>query len=193
MMEGALLPDIGTPRVKRRRRCSRTKYKEEVPNIFHFFLPQNVTACFTPNPDYQMGPCVLELPPHMISKPGWQLESRLTFSLKTHSSTPSWKVHQSPTDLNSSFSAAPAHSATHLWVTAGGRLRLVPTLYNLPNRHGRAPCPSSSSASTLLKQLCCVCVCGHRQRSYILRTSTGELPAHHRHKIVIITSITSML
>ena len=148
MMEGALLADIGTPRVKRRRRCSRTKYKEEVPDIFHFFLPQCHSMLHS-EPLLPKSPSALELPPHMISKPGWQLESRLTSSLKTHSPTPSWKVHQnSRTHLNSSFSAAPAHSATHLWVTAGCRLRLVPTLYNLPNRHGRAPCPSSSLLSS---------------------------------------------
>ena len=69
MMEGALLADIGTPRVERRRRCSRTKYKEEVPDIFHFFLPQCHSMLHS-EPLLPMGPCVLELPPHMISKPG---------------------------------------------------------------------------------------------------------------------------
>ena len=69
MMEGALLPDIGTPRVMRRRRGSRTKYKEEVPDIFHFFLPQCHSMLHS-EPLLPMGPCVLELPPHMISKPG---------------------------------------------------------------------------------------------------------------------------
>ena len=148
MMEGALLADIGTPRVERRRRSSRTKCKEEGPDIFHLFLPECHSMLHSQS-WLPMGPCALELPPHMISKPGWQLESRLRSPLKTHPTTPSWKVHQnSRTHLNSSFSAAPAHSATHLWVTAGGRLRLVPTLYNLPNRHGRAPCPSSSLLSS---------------------------------------------